>query len=136
MSVLFLLDNRKITAMKIFIFLLCMVKLQVASAQKDSLVVNNTDAAISIRNFLVGFWESDSALDRIQFLSIKNELRLHTTGVYQYEFFKTNSYPLEGVSISWPPLSCLVRKLPEDRIEITYINFGDSPVLIKYKKLP
>lgn len=121
--------------MKIFISLLFLLKLSSAFAQEDIIVLNNSDSAKMIRNFLAGSWQEDSALNRVQFITTGNQLRLTNTGSYVYEFFRTNSYPLDGVSITWPPHGCLVKKINENYIEVTYTLFGGEPMRVKYKKV-
>ncbi len=117
--------------MKIFILLLLTAKINIAFAQEQS----NIDSAKQVQYFLAGFWQEDSAQNKIEFIPVGNSIRLLVPDAYTYEFFETNTFPLKGGTISWPPHDCEVKKINEHSIAITFTLFGGSPMLSTYKKV-
>ncbi|CAN5578793.1 hypothetical protein BH11BAC2_BH11BAC2_15650 [soil metagenome] len=86
-------------------------------------------------DFLLGTWIADAAKYGITFNLFLNALTLTQEGSYTYNFLKTDSLPLTGVSMTWPPHKCTVVKLKENHIEVAYKLFGDTiPFLIQYTK--
>lgn len=121
--------------MKKIILLIIIFKISPVVAQKDTVTSNKIDSSGMVRNFLAGFWEEDSTGSRIEFDITGNQLRLLDVSPLVFEFFDPASFPLNGGTISWPPHDCRVKKLNENRIEITYTLFGGEPTPVKYKRV-
>jgi hypothetical protein len=124
------------TFMKYFVVVILLVIPGISYEQTKPATVGIQDSTKAHIAFLIGCWKSnDSALTRIEFRAVQNELKLLADNSYTYEFLETTGFPFNGTTISWPPHDCLVKKLDKDHIEIQYTLFGGDPVVVKYKKV-
>ncbi len=106
----------------------------VASAQENRLTESIKDSSKLNMDFLVGSW-LDSSLNKIEFKSDTTGFRLVVHDAYSYEFIKPDKFPFEGVSMTWPPHDCTVKKIDGENIEIIFTLFGGTPTSIKYKRV-
>ena len=83
----------------------------------------------------MGSWTNDSLKDNIQFVIQNTQFNLLIVDNYTYSFLKTDSFPLVGVSMTWPPHECIVNKLDKNHIDIQFTLFGGKPVTWRYKKV-
>jgi hypothetical protein len=106
-----------------------------SSSQTKQHTITANDSAKLNMEFLMGSWANDSLKDNIQFVIQNTQLNLLIVDNYTYNFLKTDSFPLKGVSMTWPPHECIVSKLDKNHIDIQFTLFGGKPVTGRYKKV-
>ena len=119
--------------MKFIISLLLLVKLSTVLAQTE-IQAKNKDTEQVNSGFLLGFWTEETTKYKIEFKIYQNELVLVQNDYYTFNILRTDSFPLTGLSITWPPHDCIIKKLDKNSIEIQYTLFGNKPELAKYKR--
>jgi hypothetical protein len=117
------------------LFLLSLILLGLAPVYGQIPAPVSRDAPESNIEFLSGHWEDDSFKTRIEFKEVNREMVLLADSFYTYHFVKVGTFPLQGVTITWPPHDCSIKKNNKDQIEITFTNFGGEPVVFRYRKI-
>lgn len=122
--------------MKILILLIFLLTLSPVFGQNKEIISKNKDLKINT-GFLLGFWKQDSSAVKIEFRLVHNQLQLihHDISFYDFHFFGTDSFPLTGVSMTWPPHNCSVKKLGAHRIEIEYAMFMQKPSFARFSRI-
>jgi hypothetical protein len=120
--------------MKILLSLLFLLPLAPASGQTNISLTDKADSAGAVIDFLTGVWKDDST-NTVEFKMVQHEFVLLQPDYYTFHFLKPGSFPLDGVSMTWPPHGCLIYRKDENQIEIEYAIFGAKPVLVVYKRV-
>jgi hypothetical protein len=120
--------------LKALFLALALLKINSACAQTETGAEYKADSTKLIRDFLTGIWQEEADTNRIEFKISGNDLQLIDPHSYYYQFFEINSFPIQGVSLTWPPNDCQVHLVDKNWLKVIYTCFGGTPISVMYKK--